>query len=319
MFCFFVRLWRSMRWPIACVCVATTWSLIAAGQTPPLPADDTPLVEARDALRRAQWPEAERAARGYVEDHEASAEGHYLLALALFREDLPRESLAEYTHAARLRRPTALELRWVALDYVLLNAYGDADTWMTKSLDWDPNDFESWYSLGRIKYAENQFPGSVEAFERALRLSPQSVKAENNLGLAYEGLNRPDDAIAAYRQAIAWQQTSTEKSEQPLLNLGTLLTDRFRMDEALPLLREAAIMAPRDSKIHAALGKLYQRKSDLVHAQGEFEQAVALDPNSAGLHFQLGQIYRRQGEKAKAAAEFARASTLDGTHSSDNQ
>jgi tetratricopeptide (TPR) repeat protein len=311
------------------------WPGFATGQNPALPAgapaeapereagsrqaNDAGLELARDALRRAQWPDAERAARGYLQDHEGSAEGHYLLALALFRENHPRESLAEYTHAARLQRPTALQLRWVALDYVLLGAYKDADTWMSKSLEWNPEDGESWYELGRIKYSEGRFGEAVEAFNKALRLLPRSVKAENNLGLADEGLNRPDDAIAAYQQALAWQAGAASRSEQPMLNLGILLTDKYRLDEALPLLREAESIAPGDSKIHAALGKLYERKNDLAHAQAEFEQAVGLDSKSAGLHFQLGQVYRKLGEKGKAAGEFAQASALDGTHSSDSQ
>ena len=306
-----------MCWSIATACAAFACPLPAPAQAPPLPTLDDTLTQAKDALRQAQWPQAERLARSYVANHETSAEGHYLLALALFREDRPRESLTEYTHAARLRPPSALDLRWVALDYVLLADYRDADTWMTKSVGWNPGDSETWYELGRIHYEENFFGAAVRDFDKALQLSPQLVKAENNLGLAYEALNRPDDAVAAYRQAIAWQQASASPSEQPLLNLGTLLVDRYRLDEALPLLRQAVSIAPGNGKIHTALGKLYQRKGDLPHAQAEFEQAVALDPKSASLHFQLGQVYRRLGQKTKAAAEFAQASALDGAHSSD--
>ncbi len=308
---------RKLRgWALACA----AWPVLTAqivGQVPELPTGDDDLTLAKEALGRAQWPEAERLARSYTANHEGSAEGHNLLGEALFRENRPKESLAEFTHAAQLERPTALDLRWVALDYVLLADWSDADRWMSKSVEWSPNDGEAWYELGRIEYTENFFSKALETFRHALVLEPQSVKMENNLGLTLEALNKPDDAIAAYRQAIAWQQGSDAPSDQPLLNLGTLLMQQYHLEEALPLLKEAAAIAPGESKAHAALGKLYERKGELGEAAGEFERAVALDDASGGLHFQLGQVYRRQGQKAKAEAQFARASALDGTHSTD--
>ncbi|MGI8772690.1 MAG: tetratricopeptide repeat protein [Acidobacteriaceae bacterium] len=281
--------------------------------------DEADLTQAKLAAHDARWSDADRMVRRYLASHQASAEGRYLLALALFHENRPKESLTEYTHASNLKTPTATDLRDVAYDYVLLNDYADADKWMTKSVSWNGTDAETWYALGRIKYTENRFAEAVSSFQRSLELQPKLVKAENNLGLAYEGLNRPRDAIAAYRQAIAWQQNETHPSEQPYLNLGTLLLDRNQTDEARVLLTRAASLAPQDSKIHAALGRLYRHTGDLAHAQSEFEQAVAADPKNAALRFQLGQVYRNEGQQAKAKAELARAAELDGTHSSSDK
>ncbi len=289
-------------------------ALIAAAQSAnqPLPDD---LASARKAVQQADWPQAERLARRYLSEHASSPEGHYLLAFALFRENKPEASLAEYTHAAVLRKPAALDLRWVALDYVLLGDYGDADKWITKSIEWDGHDGNAWYEMGRIKYQENRFAEAVNAFQNALQRIPKLVKAENNLGLAYEGLNEPDKAIAAYQQAITWQAGLTQKSEQPLLNLGSLYLDQGRITEALPLLIEAETIVPGDGKIHATLGKLYLRQGNLVEAQASFEKAAAIDPASAPIHFQLGQTYRKEGKTEQAQIEFAKAAQIDGASS----
>jgi Flp pilus assembly protein TadD len=293
---------------------------LAVGQNESDPNDDAAeLRQAKLAVREARWKDADRLVRSYLTSHEASAEGRYLLALALFHEDRPKESLTEYTHASQLKTPTATDLRYVAYDYVLLNDYADADKWMTQAASWNASDGETWYALGRIKYTENRFAEAVSSFQKSLALRPKSVKAEDNLGLAYEGLNRPEDAITAYRQAIAWQENEAHPSEQPYLNLGIVLLDRNQLDEALALLTRAESLAPQDSKIHAALGRLYRHKGDLTHAQSEFEQAVAADPKNAALRFQLGQVYRNEGQQAKAKAELARAAELDGTHSSSDK
>jgi tetratricopeptide (TPR) repeat protein len=290
----------------------------ASAQVTNLPTDDD-LARAKQLAREAHWQDAERLLRGYLADHAASVEAQYLLAFTLFREDKPKDSLAEYTHAAQLQTPTALELRWVALDYVLLQDYTDADKWITRSLQLDEHDSEAWYEMGRIKYQENRFAEAITAFQKTLAMVPKLVKAENNLGLAYEGLNQKDDAVRAYRQAIEWQAETGNKSEQPLLNLGILFNDEGQVADALPLLLEAEAIAPDDEKTHATLGKLYLRQGNLKGAEEEFEKAVAIDPKSASVHFQLGQVYRKQGKTSQASAEFAKASEIDGSTSSKNQ
>ncbi len=310
---------RQSSFTIGVLCLsAVLWPgyiLRASAQVTNLPTDDD-LAKAKQSAREAHWQDAERLLRDYLADHTASVEAQYLLAFALFREDKPKDSLAEYTHAAQLQTPTALDLRWVALDYVLLQDYADADRWMTKSLQWEPHDSEAWYEIGRIKYQENRFAEAIAAFQKALQMAPKLVKAENNLGLAYEGLNQKDDAVRAYRQAIEWQAEAGNKSEQPLLNLGILLSDEGQTADALPLLLEAATIAPNDEKTRATLGKLYLRQGNLKSAEDEFEKAVAIDPKSASIHFQLGQVYRKQGKTSQATAEFAKASEIDGSTSS---
>lgn len=286
-------------------------TLAFAQSATPAAAFDPALVPARTAFDQGRWAEAEQLARLYVDAHPQSGEALYLLASAEFRENKPKDSLATFTRAAQIAQPSALAFRYVALDYVLLNDYTDADTWITRSAQENPKDGETWYVMGRVKYTENRFTEAVESFGHALELMPRSVKVEDNLGLAYEGLNRPDDAIKAYRQALEWQQGSSHPSEQPLLNLGILLTDRNQLGEALPLLKQAEALAPADGKIHGALGKLYARNNDLVLAQEELEQAVAATPKDSGLHFQLGQVYRKQGMTQKAAEELSRAAALE--------
>jgi hypothetical protein len=60
----------------------------------------------------------------------------------------PRESLAMYTVAATLQRPTAEDFKIVALDYVLLSDYTDALQWLEQSVSEAPNEVETVY-LGR--------------------------------------------------------------------------------------------------------------------------------------------------------------------------
>jgi len=291
-------------------------TLCAAQAIAPKDESISHLAQAKADLEDGKYAEAERILRERLANQGSEVEARYLLAYALFRENRPADSLKEYTEAARQRAPRAAELKTVALDYVLLKDYEDAEHWARYSLSLDGSDAEAWYELGRIEYTLNRFPPAVDAFQRALQLDPVSVKAENNLGLTFEALNRTDEALAAYRTAIAMQASAPHPSEQPMFNLARVLIDRNHLEQALPLLQQAAQIAPRDWKILAQLGRLYSERGELSAARETLEQAVTIEPRMASLHFQLGQVYRKSGSLEKANQEFATTKDLLGTTSS---
>jgi Flp pilus assembly protein TadD len=254
--------------------------------------------------------------RSLLKSDQSSAKAHSMLAYCMLRMGDAKGSLAEYTRSASLARPDSKDLQNVAKDYALLNDLTDADHWMVLAVKMDPKDAEAWYGLGRIRYTQQRFQDSADCFERALVLDPQSVKAENNLGLSYEGLNRTEDATVAYRNAIKWQKDSLHPSEQPLLNLGIVLLHQGKLPEAEQLLTQAASIAPRDANIREQLGHLYLQTNELPKAQFQFEQAIVLNPKNPALHFLLGRVYRAEGEDEKAKIEFARSELLSGYRSS---
>lgn len=295
-------------------------SAVALCQIPAAPppqgaVDRTSLEEAKKQMDAGDFERAAASLKRLVETAPGSATAHEMLAYSYMRLNDPKKSLEEYTRAAAIEHPSAVDLQNVAKDYVLLGDLSSAEHWMMASLRMDDRDPEAWYGLGRIRFTQQRFQDAVDNFQHSLILLPRDVKAENNLGLSYEGLNRTEDAIAAYRQAIAWQQNATHPSEQPLLNLGILLMHQEKLKEAEELLTSAAAIAPRDPRIREQLGKLYLQLNRLPDAQQQLEQAIALEPRQAALHFLLGKVYRLEGQEQNARAEFASSAKLSGYHS----
>lgn len=300
---------------------------------------DALLREARTELEKGRADDSELLVRRYLEGHANSAQAHFLLGFILFREiqeeakhqaqaadaktveptasqmsfkaEKAKASLAEFTAGAKYRKPSAFDLKIVALDYVLLADYTDADKWLTRSLEKNPLDADGWYSLGRIKYNENRFAEAISAFEHCLKLNPRNVKAEDNLGLSYAGLGRNDEAIAAYQQAIAWQADLEYRNPGPYIDYGALLIEKNRPQEAVPLLVQATQVDPGDIRAHERLGKAYADLDQLPQAQAEYERAIALTPDNARMHYLLGQIYRKEGFTEKAKQEFERYAALN--------
>lgn len=309
----------------------------------PVDAQDA-LLNAKALLEKGAVNEAAHNVRQYLSQHPDSADAHFLLGYILFRdiqanaraqasspsenqqnvsrsnpgsrEAIAKASLAEFTQGAKYHDPSAFDLKIVSLDYVLLSDYVAADKWLTRALEWHPEDAEGWYDLGRIKYNENRFEEAVSAFQKCLNLRPRDVKAEDNLGLAYSGLGQVEKAMTAYANAMGWQDQAHSNDPGPFIDMASLLLDQNRSEESIPYLRKAVETAPSDSKPHELLGKAYSRLNQFAAAQAELEKAIELGPGNPNLPCMLGPVYRKQGLIDKAKAQFDRCAALNGTHSS---
>ena len=327
----------------------TARELSPSPQSPGSEPSSPSLDHARSLFEQGTVFLAERSIRQFLHEHPDSAEAHYLLGHILFREiqaqasvekDRPppqesidgitilgtnsadsttreakaKASLAEFTAGAKIHTPSASDLKTVALDYVLLGDYPDADKWLTKMLEWTPNDSEGWYLLGRAKYNENRFAEAISAFQKSLTLAPADAKTEDNLGLSFAGLGRNEEAADAYKKAVAWQERSLQKDPGPYIDMGSLLLDQSKNEEAIPYLRRAVEISSTYYKAHELLGQAHSRLNQLPLAQSELEKAISLAPNTASLHCMLGPVYRKQGFSEKAKSEFELCSSLNDTH-----
>jgi tetratricopeptide (TPR) repeat protein len=308
---------------------------------------DPGLAPARSLLQQGMLGEAEADTRTYLQTHADSADAHFLLGFILFREiqgkwlesgkkdaeasryntgDLSgslttyrdakvKESLAEFTTGAKYQAPGSFELKIVALDYLLLKDYINADHWLTRSIESDPRDAQAWYYMGRTKYSESQFSEAIQAFAHCLKLEPRNIQAENNVGLSYEALGQRDQAIQAFQNAIAWQSETQAKDPEPFVEVAHLYLEQNQPERAVPYLEQSIAMFPRVAKAHQTLGKAYSLLHRLPEAQAELEKAIALEPETASLHCMLGQVYRQEGRVSDAKTEFDRCTELQQTSS----
>jgi tetratricopeptide (TPR) repeat protein len=242
--------------------------------------------------------------------HASSADAAYLLGFVLHRQNRPAESLTAYTQAAAITQPTGDDLKIVGLDYVLLDDYPDAIKWLEKAVEFDPKNKDAWYYLGRAYYTNARLLEALRAFQRVLDLDPHDVKAENNLGLIFESSAQPDAAIDSYTKAIDWDQRSPHPSEQPYVNLGSLLLEQGRIEEAISALEKSVALAPNDGFCRLKLGTVYLRAGKLEAAQRELEKATSLEPDNPAAHYQLGKLYKQIRETDRAKAEFDRTAEL---------
>ena len=212
-----------------------------------------------------------------------------MLAFILFKQSQPAEALREYGEAAKYRPPSAFESKIMGLSAAMLNDYASADTWLTRSFKLNPHDLEACNDLGQTKLLREKYSEAVGTFQECLKLDRKNVFAENGMGGAYEGMNRLDDAAAAYRNIIRWQSANARQDPTPYWNLGRVLQKQNNPEEALTYLTRAVELDPDQAEARARR---------LLETSG----------NAGDGHALLGFIHFTQQKWKDSAAEFVEAS-----------
>jgi Flp pilus assembly protein TadD len=132
---------------------------------------------------------------------------------------------------------------------------------------------------------------AVSHFHQALALKPDRDKPYGGLGLALIQLQRPAQAEAPLRRAVA----SFPRDVGPLNNLGMALNQQGRFAEAVPYLRRALVLDERNVTARANLGGALAGLGRLDEAIEEFHRAAAQDPYAEEPRIGLVLAYREAG------------------------
>ena len=202
-----------------------------------------------------------------------------------------------------------------------------------RALELDPRDPKSENNLGLVLEAEAQLDAALDAYRKAIAWQESAAQASGqaasaNVGAGFSPSPVPpaesaatnkatasapkNDAVSAQKndQAATAPKHDRHLSEQPYLNLGSLLLQQSRLAESIPPLQKAVDLAPADPTCRMRLGMAYLRSGKLAEAQPQLEEAVRLAPDDPAGHYQLGKLYKELKLMAKAQSEFAKTESL---------
>lgn len=127
------------------------------------------------------------------------------------------------------------------------------------------------------------------------------------LGLAYTGLEKFEDAIAAYQQAIVYAPDSAYTHAA----LGSAYANTHRYAEALDAYKVAVALNSSDQMIHHQLGNVYSKRGEHAAAMQHQQRAIAIAPEFAAAHYQLGLLYAQEKRWIDAINAYRTAYTND--------
>ena len=147
---------------------------------------------------------------------------------------------------------------------------------------------------------------AIAAYRQAIAINPNYAEAYSHLGNALQEQGQLDAAIAACQQAITLNPNYAEAYG----NLGNALKDQGQLDAAVAAYRQAIALRPTLADAYYNLGIVLHQQRQLDAALATYQQAAALRPDHAAAHSNRGNVLKDMGELDQALAAFGQAQAL---------
>lgn len=135
---------------------------------------------------------------------------------------------------------------------------------------------------------------------------PGQPDALHFMGVLRHAQGNGEAAVALIREAIA----AMPKAAAPWNNLGNVLLQLDRFDEAAQAYRRSAALDPANAGIHNNLGTLHRKRGELKQAEAACRQAIAIDPAFGDVWYNLSQVLIRRGQVHEGLVANSRAIAL---------
>ena len=173
-----------------------------------------------------------------------------------------------------------------------LNRHAEATDVLKQALQYDPDNAEIYNNLAFTQVHAERYPEAVESGQKAIVLlgrTGQSFKqglqnrsevlshAYKNVGNAYNGLKRYNEAADALKQAAAIEPNNAAAH----FNLGLALYNGGRYSEAIEAYKAVVKFRPHLAVAHYNLGLSYVAINDKVSARRQYEILKPLNADMA--------------------------------------
>ena len=167
----------------------------------------------------------------------------------------------------------------------------------------NPNNAAALATLGVVFSQEKKFDDAIRAYKKALALDPKLPGLQLNLGLAHFKQGNFPAAIPPLNAAIAADPQSAQA--RTLLGLSYYGAKKFA--DASTQLAEVANLDPTNLELRRVLAQscLWAKKYDCALEQ--FRQIESQDPNSAAAHMLSGEALDGLARTPEAIVEFEAA------------
>lgn len=189
----------------------------------------------------------------------------------------PQEAITHLQRAAELAPDSA----WVQLDlgnaYLAMDRFDEAQQALQRSIDWQPG-FAAYSTLGALLLLKGDYPGAIQASQKAISLNEADYATWGNLADAYQWAGDRAPAVEAFHKAITLAEKQREETPEDT-ELLTLLSGYYATlrDEqhALPLMRTLAVLAPGVPDIAFSVGESYELLGQREEAIQWITKAIA--------------------------------------------
>ncbi len=191
-----------------------------------------------------------------------------------------------------------------------LAIWNEAEAAFSTALRLDPTLLEALECMGDLwatRTDKETIPSLLEAkqwFLKALKVS-HTPRVLTFLGSTHRALEEVDEARAAFEEAIKVDPDY----EEALYNLAAL-HEKTNPQRSIELLERAVLIDSDYCIAHQALGRIYQRRNDLLSAEYHFRRALEIDPADYWANIYLANLFGVQGRNKEADQTYKNVTDL---------
>ncbi len=152
------------------------------------------------------------------------------------------------------------------------------------------------FSLTTFSYSK-LFKNRADFWESAVKSSPHSIYAHNNIGLLYLSQGQLDKAEREFRKMLELNAISPRAH----YNLGVIYMQRNMLKEAGAEFKEELARYDNYDKANFALGFVCYRAGDLKQAEFYWKKTIQLNPDFTDAYRDLATLYSGTGDKKQAS------------------
>jgi len=165
-----------------------------------------------------------------------------------------------------------------------------------------PPQAEFYFELGEAYWESAKPEQAIPAYRQALARAPEFWPALHKLGLALSRTGPPELAISPIERASSLSSDATVFND-----LALVYRQAGRMNEAVAAVEKAIILNPDLSQAHNNLGGLLRERGDTAGAERAFQKAVEAQPDLAAARINLGMILVAREDFRQARYHFEKA------------
>lgn len=144
-------------------------------------------------------------------------------------------------------------------------------------------------------------------YEQVLAREPNNDGVLNLMGLALRQAGNHDEAVDFLQRAIALNRTQAAY----FANLGEAYRGLEKLNEAIEQYTIARALAPDAFETNFYLASLYEQSGDLDKALTGYQRSAQIRPTSGPCQFQLAHLLHEQGKLHPASLHYEQALRID--------
>ncbi|MBK7456772.1 MAG: tetratricopeptide repeat protein [Anaerolineales bacterium] len=166
---------------------------------------------------------------------------------------------------------------------------------------------ECFNAIALVYFGLGKNDEAIAAYKQAIAIAPEHIFVWNNLGNLCLKINRNDEAMLAFQKALK----NNDKDPVAWTGLGAVYYTIGYLEESIAAYQIAIQYAPTLARPWNGLGDTYIRAGRDTDAAAAYQKAIELNKRFAASWLGLADIYRRQERSKDAIKMFQRALNIN--------